>query len=122
MEEERRLKERVKVNLATKWEGARMILTGQLVDLSISGCFILTDDKVSVGELIRLEIKLPEEEALYLWGEVIYQMSEIGFGVRFTGADEAEMERLEWLVKNEVHRAKQERSASPRRHTKSPRS
>jgi hypothetical protein len=107
---ERRKKERVRVELDVTWEGALTILKGQIVDLSMSGCFILTDDKVSVGELIRLEIKQPHKESLSLWAEVVYQMSEIGFGVRFTGGDEEEMKRLDWLVKIEVLRARNERS------------
>lgn len=108
------------MNLDTRWEGARTILAGQITDIGMGGCFVLADDKVSVGELIRLEIRQPEEEPVFLWAEVIYKMTEIGFGVRFTGADEAEMERLEWLVKSEVHRAKRERTTSPRRAPKFP--
>ena len=106
MEDERRNTERVRVDLEVRWEGILTILKGQIVDLSTTGCFILTDDKVSVGELIRLEIQQPKEGAICLWAEVIYQMTEIGFGVRFTGADESEMKRLEWLVKAELHRAR----------------
>jgi PilZ domain len=113
--DERRKKERVQVNLDARWEGALTILTGHIVDLSMTGCFILTDDKVTVGELIRLEIQQPQQEPLYLWAEVVYQMSEIGFGVRFTGGDEAEMERLDWLVKIEVLRARNEKSNSRQR-------
>lgn len=104
--EERRKKDRVKVSLQARWEGVLTILKGEVVDLSTTGCFILTNDQVTVGELIRLEIQQPKEGVLYLWAEVVYQMSEIGFGVRFTGADEAEMKRLEWLVKAELLRAR----------------
>jgi hypothetical protein len=39
--------------------------------------------------------------------EVVYQMPEIGFGVRFTGGDESEMQRLRWLVKAELLRARE---------------
>lgn len=106
MEEDRRNAERVRVELEARWEGVLTILKGQIVDLSTTGCFILTEDKVSVGELIRLEIQQPRQGSLNLWAEVVYQMTEIGFGVRFTGADEAEMKRLEWLVKAELHRAR----------------
>ena len=106
MNEDRRKNDRVKVSLQATWEGVLTILKGEVVDLSTTGCFILTNDQVTVGELIRLEIQQPKEGVLYLWAEVVYQMSEIGFGVRFTGADETEMKRLEWLVKAELMRAK----------------
>jgi PilZ domain len=106
LSKERRSNNRVKLSLQVTWEGVLTILKGEVVDLSTTGCFILTNDQVTVGELIRLEIQQPREGVLYLWAEVVYRMSEIGFGVRFTGADEAEMKRLEWLVKAELLRAK----------------
>ncbi|HKQ51823.1 MAG TPA: PilZ domain-containing protein [Pyrinomonadaceae bacterium] len=110
LNDERRKNDRVKVSLQATWEGVLTILKGEVVDLSTTGCFILTNDQVTVGELIRLEIQQPREGVLYLWAEVVYQMSEIGFGVRFTGADEAEMKRLEWLVKAELLRARRSES------------
>jgi hypothetical protein len=96
---------RVKVGLKVRWEGLKTILNGEIVDLSVTGCFVLSDDQVSVGELIRLEVQQPKSGVLHLWAEVVYQMSEIGFGVRFTGAEESEMRRLGWLVKAELLRA-----------------
>lgn len=104
MEERRRI-DRVKVSLRATWEGARSILQGEIVDLSGGGCFILTDDKVSVGELIRLGISHPEGRQLCLWGEVIYQMAEIGFGVRFTGGEDEDLKSLQFFVKEELQRA-----------------
>lgn len=102
---ERRISPRAKVNLKVTWEGLATILNGEIVDLSTTGCFVLTDDKVVTGELIRLEIHQPKGGQLYLWAEVVYQMAEIGFGVRFTGGEDSEMQRLEWLVKAELHEA-----------------
>ena len=103
--DERRISPRAKVNLKVTWEGLLTILKGEIVDLSMTGCFVLTDDKVAMGELIRLEIQQPKDGALYLWAEVVYQMAEIGFGVRFTGGEDSEMQRLEWLVRAELHAA-----------------
>lgn len=105
--EDKRKAERAKVSLKVKWEGVRTILEGEIVDLSKTGCFILTNDMVTPGELIRLEIQQPKSGSLSLWAEVVYQMPEIGFGVRFTSAEESEMKRLEWLVKAELHRERQ---------------
>jgi hypothetical protein len=105
--EDRRKAARAEVNLNVTWEGLLTILKGEIVDLSMAGCFILTDDKVSPGELIRLEIQQPRSGVLNLWAEVVYQMPEIGFGVRFTGADESELKRLGWLVKAELQRARE---------------
>ena len=101
----RRNAARVKVTLQVTWEGLASILKGEIIDLSLTGCFVLTDDQVSPGELIRLEIHQPRTGRLHLWAEVVYQMPEIGFGVRFTGGEEAEVKRLGWLVKAELLRA-----------------
>lgn len=102
---ERRRDDRVKVDLEASWEGALSQLRGSIVDLSTSGCFILTDDQVRVGELIRVIIHPPRLGELYVWGEVVYQIAEMGFAVRFTGADEADMKQLELIVKAELYAA-----------------
>lgn len=109
MGEERRKAERAKVDLRACWEGSLTQLEGSIVDLSVTGCFILSDDKVRVGELIRVEILPPQQGSLYVWGEVIYQIPEMGFAVHFTGADDADLKRLRWLVKAEIHLSKQGR-------------
>jgi len=90
---ERRRFERVRVDLKVQWEGVLEQKQGTLVDLSVGGCFILTSHLVETRELIRLEI----EAALTIWGEVIYQIEEMGFALRFNaGLDE--QQQLEELV------------------------
>ena len=103
--EDRRKADRVKVNLTVKWEGSLATLRGEITDLSTNGCFILSEDKVTLGELIKVEIPYPRSGSLCIQAKVIYQMPEIGFGVCFTGAEESEMKRLRWLVKAELYRA-----------------
>jgi len=88
--EERRKDERVKANLDAGWEGILGRFEGQVGDISRSGCFVLSSDQVQPGELIRLEIKLPGEGEIYLWAEVMYQITEIGFALRFTSTDEGD--------------------------------
>ncbi|HKC63140.1 MAG TPA: PilZ domain-containing protein [Pyrinomonadaceae bacterium] len=107
MMEDKRKADRAKVSLKARWEGVRAILEGEIIDLSKTGCFILTNDMVKPGELIRLEIQQPKSGSLSLWAEVIYQMPEIGFGVHFTSSEESEMKRLDWLVKAELLRARE---------------
>lgn len=103
---ERRKEDRVKLDLKVCWEGALSQLEGSIVDLSTSGCFILSDDRVRVGELIRVIIHPPKQGELYIWGEVVYQIPEMGFAVRFTGADDADMKHLKLIVKAELHGSK----------------
>ena len=95
---ERREAERYQVKLNARWEGVLAQRTGTVVDISSTGCFLLTRDDVSPKELIRVEIQLPTERWIYLWAEVVYQLSEIGFALRFTGSTETEQTMLNLLL------------------------
>ena len=98
MAADRRQSERVYVRLNARWEGVLAQCEGHVVDLSATGCFVLTADRVKPKELIRVEIQLPTEGWLYLWGEVVYQIEEMGFAVRFTGVSETEQAMLDLLL------------------------
>lgn len=95
---DRRKAERVKVNLDASWEGAFARHDGSVADISLTGCFMLTPDCVKPNELVRIEIELPTGERLCLWGEIIYQISEMGFGVRFTHVQEGEQKMLAGMI------------------------
>lgn len=98
MTRERRETERVRADLEAHWEGVLARRDGTVVDISSSGCFILTADDVKPEELIRLEIRLPTGRWIYLWGEVVYKIEEMGFALRFTGSDETELQMLGILI------------------------
>ncbi len=95
---ERRESERFQVKLNARWEGVLAQRTGTIVDISSTGCFLLTRDDVTPKELIRIEIQLPTERWIYLWAEVVYQLSEIGFALRFTGSTETEQTMLNLVL------------------------
>lgn len=97
---ERRRFERIRVDIKVRWEGVLEQKEGTLVDLSINGCFILTSHQVDAGELIRLEM----ENSLLVWGEVIYQIAEMGFGLRFTTAIGEEGLQLAKLIEEQKQR------------------
>jgi hypothetical protein len=103
---ERRKKDRVQVDLKVYWEGALAQLEGNIVDLSASGCFILSADLVRLGELIRVAVQLPDHHEIYVWGVVVYQIAEMGFALNFTGGDDADLKLLSLVVKAERHKAK----------------
>jgi PilZ domain len=98
MIEERRTRERVKANLPARWEGVLTSREGMVADLSMNGCFVVTKADVQPKELIRLEVESETGRRLYLWGEVVYHMDEIGFALRFTGTEETEQKMLEALI------------------------
>jgi hypothetical protein len=98
MIEERRASERVRADLPARWEGVLAGREGRVSDLSTNGCFVVTRADVQPQELIRLEIETETGRRLYLWGEVVYRMEEIGFALRFTGTEGPEQQMLEALI------------------------
>lgn len=98
MDHERRRSERVKVQLASHWEGEKGRCPGAINDLSIRGCFVLGASQVSDGELIRLEITMPRKKVMVLWGEVTNHLDEVGFGMKFTNTGPEETKRLKRMV------------------------
>ena len=106
MIDERRASGRVRANLRAQWEGVLASREGQVTDLSTTGCFVVTKADVQPKELIRLEVELETGRRLYLWGEVVYTVEEIGFALRFTGTEETELRMLGALI--EFVRDKQE--------------
>lgn len=95
---ERRVNERVKVELAVRFEGEKGRCDGVINDLSVEGCFVLGAGEVTDGELVRLEILLPRNKVMVLWGEVTNHLSEIGFGMRFTNNGPSETKRLKRMI------------------------
>jgi hypothetical protein len=95
MEKDRRTAPRVRVNLPARWEGVLTSQKATVTDLSRNGCFVLSGGKVSVKELIYLEIDLPHRLPINFWAEVVDEASEIGFAVRFNSSSDEDRERLE---------------------------
>jgi hypothetical protein len=93
MPAERRRHERLSVYLRVKWEGLLGRYEGMLSDISAGGCFILTDEKVLVRELLRLEIQLHTGEWVRVWGEVSNSFPPVGFGVMYTEVDDEDGEQ-----------------------------
>ncbi len=95
---------RVRLNLPVRWQGALAQCEGDVVDLSATGCFVLTPDLVRPDELLRIEIKLPEDGSwLNVWGEIVYQVPEMGFGIRFTYCSDEEEASLARLITANAH-------------------
>ena len=97
MEKERRSAPRVRVKLPARWEGVLARENATVTDLSRSGCFVLTGGKVEVKELVWLEIRLTDSQAVNFWAEVVNQASEIGFALRFNSSspeDEATLAKF----------------------------
>ena len=94
MEKERRAAPRARVNLPARWEGASSRQDATVTDISRNGCFVLSGGKVSLKELVSLEISLPDQQAVHFWAEVVDEASEIGFALRFNSSSNEDAEKL----------------------------
>ena len=94
MEKDRRSAPRVRVKLPARWEGVLSRENATVTDLSRNGCFVLSGGKVEVKELVWLEIKLTETQAINFWAEVVDEASEIGFALRFNSSSQEDEEAL----------------------------
>ena len=98
MADERRRHERVSTSLAVKWYGLSGIHEARVSDISLGGCFVDTDKRVEMNEIVSLEIGLPSGEWLALRGEVISFQPRIGFGLAFTSLTDDEQLALTQLI------------------------
>jgi hypothetical protein len=97
---------RFNVNFHARWEGEWAEREGMITDLSGGGCFVLTGELVKLGELVRIELRLPRQGHITLWGHVVHHEEERGFAVRFAPfLDEESRRKLEWLLKAVGHDA-----------------
>lgn len=98
MTEERREEERKEITLEVRWEGGSGRHPARISDLSLGGCYLDTLGGVEVGEVISLEIKLPNGEWLPLRGTVAFHHPGLGFSVCFTFLTDEEQEQLSELI------------------------
>ena len=94
--QDRRDTPRFHTNLPVRWESLTTQGRGTIGDFSASGCFVLTGGEVTPRELIRLE--LIADRRTTLWGQVVYQINEMGFAVRFVFGNEADRRAVSSLI------------------------
>jgi hypothetical protein len=85
-----------------RWEGDLGGREAEVTSLSKSGCFVLSGGKVRAKELIRLDILLPDEEQIQVWAHVVDEADEIGFAVQFSLVEEADQQRLEEFLQQNL--------------------
>lgn len=100
MDKDRRSDERVPTNLPARWDGLSGGHEARIEDISLGGCFVNTTGRVSFGEVIVLQVKLPSGEWLTLRGEAITAQEGIGFGLNFSFITDEEEYALRELIAN----------------------
>lgn len=95
---DRRINERVPVEIDIEWEGMVGKKDGTIRDISPYGCFILCSGEVEDGETVKLYFPLTDGRKIQFWGEVSNHVFEIGFALKFIELTDAQAEFLEFYV------------------------
>jgi len=98
--DERRSRPRLSVSLDAVWDGdSGGRHSARVTDLSEGGCYLDTVGEVMSGEIVAFRILLPDDEWLYLEGEVRHHRHGFGFGVQFVDLNEEQTENLAQLLR-----------------------
>ncbi|MBA2527757.1 MAG: PilZ domain-containing protein [Pyrinomonadaceae bacterium] len=96
--EERRESERIDLRLLAQWETVFGVHEGTIVNCSVGGCFVQAQVEEPSTEPIKLSMQLPNGTDIHLWGNVVYYLPTLGFGVQFISAsDEGQVMLIKWL-------------------------
>jgi PilZ domain len=96
---ERRAKPRLSVRLDAVWHGGEERHSARVTDLSEGGCYLDTVGEVMTGEIVAFRVLLPDDDWLYLEGEVKHHRHGFGFGVQFVDLNEEQTEKLLLLLR-----------------------
>jgi len=97
--DERRAKPRLSVHLDAVWQGGEERHSARVTDLSEGGCYLDTVGEVMSGEIVAFRVLLPDDDWLYLEGEVRHHRHRLGFGVKFVDLNDEQTEKLHLLLR-----------------------
>ncbi|HSE20511.1 MAG TPA: PilZ domain-containing protein [Pyrinomonadaceae bacterium] len=97
--DERRSKPRLSVSLDAVWDRVEEKHSARVTDLSEGGCYLDTVGEVMTGEIVAFRVLLPDDDWLYLEGEVKHHRHGMGFGVQFVDLNEEQSDKLLWLLR-----------------------
>jgi hypothetical protein len=80
------------------WDGGGGRHSARVTDLSEGGCYLDTVGEVLTGEIVAFRVLLPDDDWLYLEGEVKHHRHKLGFGVQFVDLNEEQTEKLMKLL------------------------
>jgi hypothetical protein len=81
------------------WDSSTEAHSARITDLSEGGCFLDSVGEVRLGEIVGFRVLLPDDDWLYLEGEVRHYSAGRGFGVQFVELNDEQTEKLQWLIK-----------------------
>ena len=96
--DDRRTKQRLAVSLNAMWDSSVEAHSARITNLSEGGCYLDSVGEVRRGEIVGFRVLLPDDDWLYLEGEVRHHDAQ-GFGVQFVELNEEQIEKLHWLLR-----------------------
>jgi hypothetical protein len=82
-----------------RWKGESGEHDACISNVSLEGCFLNTQGKAEVGEMVSFKAYLPTDELIELRGRVVHrQQRPVGFGLRFEGLSTVEQMFLKLLI------------------------
>ncbi len=96
--DERRGVNRYQIEVDIEWQSTGDREPGTISDVSLDGCFILSDGDVEDGDKVRIFIPLADGMKVEFTGRVTNHVYEIGFGARFDKISAAQRDLLASLV------------------------
>src|SRR6195256_503595 len=96
--DDRRSRPRLSVRLDAMWDSSTEAHSARITDLSEGGCYLDSVGEVRRGEIVGFRVLLPDDDWLYLEGEVRHHSSN-GFGVQFVDLNEEQTEKLHLLLR-----------------------
>src|SRR3979409_736023 len=96
--DDRRTKQRLEVSLNAMWDSSTEAHSARITNLSEGGCYLDSVGEVRRGEIVGFRALLPDDDWLYLEGEVKHHSSN-GFGVQFVELNEEQTDKLQWLLR-----------------------
>lgn len=102
MVDERRQDKRVIAHLPTRWEGMSGIHEARLEDISLSGCFVNSNGRVEIDQLVSLQVEFEEGRWVTLQGEVTNYQPGIGFGLIFKSLHTEDLETIKTVLEEQL--------------------
>ena len=82
-----------------RWRGESGEHDACIKDVTLDGCFLNTQGRAEVGEIITFQTSLPNDDIVELRGRVVHhQARPVGFGVRFEQVSDLQRTYLKLLI------------------------
>ena len=96
---ELRKAERVRLHLDTLWNVGMEMHKGIIRNISMSGCFVSTNDPVNLRDLVEVDVNAPAILRMTVRGAVVHRLNGKGFAIRFGEMNVTDQRLLTLLLK-----------------------